>query len=123
MMTIAVPSRQELVDDHFGHCEAFTLFTVDDHKTIVSQELFAPPAGCGCKSSLIPDLVAKGVNVLVAGHMGQGAVDKLRQSGIQVCRGASGPVKEAVQAWLEGRLQDRQEVCLSHAGHSCSHGH
>ena len=50
--------------------------------------------------------------------MGQGAVTKLRQSGIDVIRGASGPVHEAAKAWLAGNLADRDELCKSH---DCQH--
>ena len=49
-MKIALPSRQNLIDDHFGHCEYFTVFTIDNNKKeIVSQETVASPEGCGCK--------------------------------------------------------------------------
>ena len=30
-MKIAVPSRQNRVDEHFGHCEYFTVFTVNEN--------------------------------------------------------------------------------------------
>ena len=33
-MKIAVPTRGTVVDDHFGHCEFYTLFTVNDAKEI-----------------------------------------------------------------------------------------
>ncbi len=31
-MKIALPSYQNQVDEHFGHCEYFTVFTIDDQK-------------------------------------------------------------------------------------------
>jgi len=125
MLTIAVPSRNGMVDEHFGHCEAFTIFTVDESRAIAGEERFTPPPACGCKSNLIPTLVDMGVSVLVAGNMGEGAVMRLGQSGIKVIRGASGSVRDAVQAWLDGRLRDRQELCHAHGlpGHECQHGH
>ncbi|MEG6549585.1 NifB/NifX family molybdenum-iron cluster-binding protein [Desulfocurvibacter africanus] len=121
MIKIAVPSRGGMVDEHFGHCEAFTIFSIDDGKAITGEEKLTPPPGCGCKSNIIPVLVQMGVTILVAGNMGEGAVVRLQQSGIQVVRGASGPVRNAVQAYLDGKLQDRQEVCLEHGHHGC-HG-
>ncbi|WP_027367645.1 NifB/NifX family molybdenum-iron cluster-binding protein [Desulfocurvibacter africanus] len=121
MIKIAVPSRGGMVDEHFGHCEAFTIFSIDDGKAITDEEKLTPPPGCGCKSNIIPVLVQMGVTILVAGNMGEGAVVRLQQSGIQVVRGASGPVRNAVQAYLDGKLQDRQEVCLEHGHHGC-HG-
>jgi len=121
MTKIAVPTKGGLVDEHFGHCESFTIATVDEAKTIVSRESFTPPPQCGCKSDLIPTLLSMGVSVLVAGNMGEGAVMRLRQSGIQVFRGAAGPVEEALAAYLAGNLADRDELCQHH-GHECGHG-
>lgn len=31
-MKIALPSRHNNIDDHFGHCEYFTVYTVDTSK-------------------------------------------------------------------------------------------
>jgi predicted Fe-Mo cluster-binding NifX family protein len=124
MLKLAVPTRNGQVDEHFGHCEAFTIYEFDDNKAVIGQERFTPPPACGCKSNLIPTLVDKGVRVLVAGNMGEGAVVRLRQAGIQVFRGAKGDVAEAVRAWAEGRLRDEQILCAAHApGHECGHGH
>lgn len=120
MFKIAVPTKGGSVDEHFGHCEAFTIYTVDGDRRIVGEESFTPPPQCGCKSNLVGTLKDMGVSMLVAGNMGQGAVMKLGQAGIGVVRGAAGPAREAVQAWLEGRLQDRREVCQAH-GHDCNH--
>ena len=38
-MKIAVPTRENVVDDHFGHCAYYTLFTVDDDKNITDTEM------------------------------------------------------------------------------------
>jgi predicted Fe-Mo cluster-binding NifX family protein len=120
MIKIAVPSRSGMVDEHFGHCESFTVFSVGDDKKVTAQENFTPPPSCGCKSNLVGILKDMGVAVLVGGNMGQGAVVKLSQNGIRVVRGASGPVREAVEAFLAGRLTDRREFCHAHDG--CGHG-
>lgn len=117
MFKIALPSRDGIVDEHFGHCEYFTLLTVDEGRRVVEEERLTPPPGCGCKSNIIPVLVEKGVRVLLGGNMGEGAVMKLRQNGIDVVRGASGPVAEAAAKWLAGELADKQELCTAHGHH------
>jgi predicted Fe-Mo cluster-binding NifX family protein len=122
MTKIAIPTKGGMVDEHFGHCESFTIVSVDEAKTVTGSESFTPPPQCGCKSDLIPTLLSMGVSVLVAGNMGEGAVMRLRQSGIQVFRGAAGPVDAAVAAYLAGNLADRDELCQHH-GHECGHGH
>ena len=117
MTKIALPSRDGQVDAHFGHCGYFTVLTIGPDKAIVGEETFAPPASCGCRSNLVEDLLAMGVSALIAGNMGQGAVDKLRKAGLTVVRGASGPVHAAARAWLDGQLVDQDELCHSHDCH------
>lgn len=120
-MKIALPSNQKLVDEHFGHCEAFTVFTVNADRQIVSEETIVPPAGCGCKSNIAQTLAEMGVKLMLAGNMGQGAVNILGQNGIEVLRGCSGPVKDVAQRWLTGTLTDSGLACAAHE-HGC-HDH
>ena len=117
-MKIALPSRQNLIDDHFGHCEYFTIYTVDNNKEIVNQETIASPAGCGCKSNIAQVLAEKDVKIMLAGNMGEGAVRVLNNSGIEVLRGCSGDVKTVALKWLAGSLTDSGESCREHE-HGC----
>ena len=119
-MKIALPTRQNFIDDHFGHCEAFTVFTIDEHKAIKSKELVPSPAGCGCKSNIAQTLAEMGVKLMLAGNMGEGAVRVLSFSGIEVIRGCSGDITEVVNQWIEGNLLDSGDSCHAHeSGHSC----
>lgn len=120
-MKIALPSQKNQIDGHFGHCEYFTVFTVDtDKKEILSQETVESPAGCGCKSNIAQTLSEMGVKLMIAGNMGAGAVNVLNSCGIEVLRGCSGPIKEAAQKWLDGSLVDSGDSCHAH-GHQCNH--
>ena len=119
MIKVAVPSRGDMVDEHFGHCEAFTIFTIDDSNSIVEQIRLTPPPACGCKSNLVTTLVDMGVSVMIAGGMGEGAVRVLGEQGIKTIRGASGPVRQAVMEWLSGQLSDSTEVCHAHGNEGC----
>ncbi|WP_373483091.1 NifB/NifX family molybdenum-iron cluster-binding protein [Acetobacterium sp.] len=120
-MKIALPTRQNLIDEHFGHCEYYTIFTIDDsNKEILAEEVVASPAGCGCKSNIAGVLASMGVNLMIAGNMGDGAVNVLRRSGIDVLRGCSGDVKEVALSWLAGSVTDSGDVCHEHE-HGCSH--
>jgi predicted Fe-Mo cluster-binding NifX family protein len=120
MTKIAVPSRTGMVDEHFGHCAYFTVFTLGEDNNILSEDQFTPPPLCGCKSNLVAQLVAMGVTTLIAGNMGDGAAVKLRQNGVRVIRGAGGPVRDAVESYLAGDLVDSQEICQAH-DHECQH--
>lgn len=116
-MILALPTRDGNIDDHFGHCDHYTLVTVDNGN-IVSSERMDSPEGCGCKSDIAPVLAEKGVKVMLAGNMGQGATNILTGVGIEVIRGCSGPIDDVVEKWLSGELKDNSIVCDHH---DCDH--
>jgi predicted Fe-Mo cluster-binding NifX family protein len=117
-MKIALPSCQNKIDEHFGHCEYFTVFTIDEQKKIMLEEKISSPAGCGCKSNIARTLAEKGVTLMLAGNMGQGAVNVLNSNGIDVLRGCSGNVKAVTESWLSGNLKDSGIACIQHQ-HGC----
>lgn len=118
-MKIALPSRNNNIDDHFGHCEYFTVFTVDN-KEIVEKQIVDSPVGCGCKSNIASTLSEMGVTVMLAGNMGNGAVNVLKNAGIEVIRGCSGNIEETARKYLAGSIKDSGDECLAH-GHECNH--
>ena len=118
-MKIALPSRQNLIDDHVGHCEYFTVFTIDNtKKEIIAEETVSSPVGCGCKSNIASTLSEMGVKMMLAGNMGEGAVNVLNNSGIEVLRGCSGDVKKVALNWLNGSLVDSGDSCHEHECHN-----
>ena len=117
-MKIALPSRQNQVDEHFGHCEYFTVFTVNEKHEILSEETVSSPANCGCKSNIAETLAQMGVKMMLAGNMGQGAVNVLNSCGIDVLRGCTGDVKSVAEHWLAGTLEDSGIACDLHE-HGC----
>jgi predicted Fe-Mo cluster-binding NifX family protein len=50
-MKVAVPTKDNFVDDHFGHCAYYTIFTIEGGK-VISTETLPSPQGCGCKSNI-----------------------------------------------------------------------
>ncbi|WMJ81547.1 NifB/NifX family molybdenum-iron cluster-binding protein [Clostridium sp. MB40-C1] len=118
-MKIALPSRGNKIDDHFGHCEYFTVFTVDTAtKKIMDSQIVPSPEGCGCKSNIANILSEMDVKLMIAGNMGEGAVRVLNNCGIDVLRGCSGDVKAVALKWLEGSLVDSGDCCHEHE-HGC----
>ena len=118
-MKIALPSAKDMVDGHFGHCESFAVFTIDENNRVVKEERITPPTGCGCKSDIVQQLSAMGVSVMLAGNMGQGAVNVLHAHGIRVFRGCQGPLHAVVEAWLAGKIADSGQGCAEHGHHQC----
>ena len=123
-MKIAVPTRGNMVDDHFGHCEYFTVFTVDNNNITKSEEV-PSLQGCGCKSNIVNDLKTQGVEIMLAGNMGQGAYNKITNANIKVIRGCSGSVQNLMQEYLDGKIEDALIMCDHNHGegaeHQCNH--
>ena len=123
-MKIAIPTRGTVVDDHFGHCEFYTLFTVNEAKEITGEETLPSPQRCGCKSNIASVLKEKGVTVMLAGSMGDGALNVLNNQGIRVLRGCKGDVRKLAEAYLKGFVLDSGVGCHHHEGggeHQCPH--
>ena len=124
MKKVAVPTKDGRVDDHFGHCDHYSIFTIEDKKIVKTEEL-PSPQGCGCKSGIAADLQQLGVEVMLAGNMGEGAKNKLEAHGITVIRGCAGPISEVIGGYLAGVIRDSGQGCSAHEGeHQCGgHGH
>ncbi|GAT62041.1 NifB/NifX family molybdenum-iron cluster-binding protein [Paludibacter jiangxiensis] len=125
MKKIAVPTKENLVDDHFGHCDAYTVFSINQQNQIEGAVIVPSPAGCGCKSNIASTLQQLGVTTMLAGNMGDGALNKLKSHGIDVLRGCSGNVRVVVENFISGKTVDSGIGCShNHEGgeHSCNHG-
>lgn len=103
-----------MVDNHFGHCDHYTVFTLDDDKNITASERLDSPQGCGCKSNIASVMQQMGITVMLAGNMGMGAYNKLSEHGISVMRGCNGKTEDVLNAYISGILTDNQETCNHH---------
>jgi predicted Fe-Mo cluster-binding NifX family protein len=110
-MKIAVASNQDQVAGHFGHCENFHIFN-SEGKEIVFKEVIANP---GHKPGFLPNyLKDMGVEVIISGGMGGGAIDIFNEKGVEVIVGAVGHSEAAVLSYLSGSLKSTGSVCRDH---------
>lgn len=114
MKKIAIPTRENAVDNHFGHCAGYTILTISSDNKVMGEEKLPSPQGCGCKSNIASTLEELGVNVMLAGSIGQGALNVLKAHNIEVIRGCSGNVMEVAQSYLKGTLKDSGLSCDHH---------
>ena len=110
-MKYAVPVTGGMLSPHFGHCEQFVLFDIDETNRRIIQKTFvtAPPHEPG----LLPGWLAKqGANLIIAGGMGSRAQGLFQQNRIGVVTGVmeSDPEK-AVLSYLNGTLATGSNVC------------
>ena len=110
-MKYAVPIAGGTMSPHFGHCEQFAFFDVDEQKKeITHKEFIASPEH---QPGLLPVWLAQqGASVVIAGGMGPRAIDLLEQHGINVVLGAAeGDPEQAVISYLNGSLATGENVC------------
>lgn len=111
MIRIAVASDNGMVTEHFGHCEGFAIFDTQNNQIVNSETIDNP----GHRPGFLPVfLYERGVNVIISGGMGGGAVDIFNEKNIEVIVGAKGNAKAAVEAYLKGSLNSTGSICHEH---------
>jgi len=110
-MKIAIPTANNLLCPHFGHCDEFTFVSVnEDTKQIDAVEAVTAPEH---QPGLLPRWVhEKGATLVIAGGMGVRAQDIFAENGVRVIVGA--PVAapaDIVKAYLDGTLEASDNIC------------
>ena len=123
-MKIAVTYENGEVFQHFGHTEQFKLYDVEDGK-IIGEQIVGSDGNGHC--ALAGLLQTAGVDALICGGIGMGAITALSESGIMVYPGVRGNADEIVKAFAEGRLEYNPEARCDHHEHhhedGCGHDH
>lgn len=113
-MKIAVASEKEMVTGHFGHCENFNVFDIENDQVVGSTSIPNP----GHKPGFLPVFLnEKGVNVIISGGMGGAAVQIFNDNNIEVVIGTQGLAHEAVEKYVLGELKSTGSICHEHAHH------
>lgn len=117
-MKFAIPLAEGKLTAHFGHCQEFSIIEVENNQ-IKNKEILVPPPH---EPGVLPRwLHEMGANVIIAGGMGQRAVDLFSQNSITVIVGASSLEPEAlVKSYLDKTMIIGDNVC-NHDGNVCDH--
>ena len=118
-MKIAVTYENGEIFQHFGHTEAFKIYDIADCKVVSAEVVDTNGSGHGALAGF---LVAHGVDTLICGGIGVGAVTALQNAGIQILGGAEGEADKCVEEFLGGRLHFGASGCAS-CSSSCGHHH
>lgn len=113
-MKIAVASENKMVTEHFGHCEGFIIFEAENTKIVKTESISNPGHRPGFLPNFLNDM---GVNVIISGGMGGGAIDIFNDKGIEVIIGARGDARAAAEQYLQGTLKSTGSICHEHQHH------
>ncbi len=114
------------VSGHFGGSPYFTLVEVADGQ-INADQAVANPYFPNHEPGQVPAFIhSQGADVMLTGGMGARAAAFFQHYDIQAVTGASGTVRQAIQAFLQGQLAGAAP-CQEHGEHNCGdehdHGH
>lgn len=110
-MKIAVASEGKYVSAHFGHCEGFTIYEIDNNK-VVNKYFEENP---GHRPGFLPDFLHKlGVDLVVSGGMGQSAQQLFVEKDIDIIVGSEGYCDDVIQQYLRNELKSSGQVCSDH---------
>jgi predicted Fe-Mo cluster-binding NifX family protein len=119
-MKIAIATDGGAVAQHFGHCEGFTLYEVENGTA--KEEKFIPNPGH--QPGFLPNFLhEQGAKAVIAGGMGDGAIRIFREHGIAVITGISGSKEQAIERYSRGELVSGGSVCHEHSHAGSCGGH
>lgn len=101
------------VFQHFGHTQAFKIFEIENGEVKDSKVIDNGGFGHHDLATYLKNL---GVEVLILGNRGQGAIDALNNAGIKQFAGVTGSADEAACAFAKGTLVHNDEA-------KCNHNH
>jgi len=109
MKKVAIPLENGRLCSHFGHCKQFAIVDVENNN-ITAEVLITPPPH---EPGLLPGWLAeRGVTDVIAGGMGQRALDLFAAQNIKVDVGAEHKSpKELVTDWLNKSLVTGKNHC------------
>ena len=106
------------VFQHFGKTQFFKIYEIEDGK-IVSSEVI--DNGGNGHHALPPYLKSLGVETLILGNRGQGAIDAIAASGLKEIPGITGSADEAAALFVKGELKGNFDAKCDH--HHGEHHH
>ena len=123
IMKIVIPSAENKLCGHFGHCEYFTFVEVNpETKEILSIEKKVPEEGIYCQSANW--LATQGANVVLAGGMGGRPMAIFAQNGVKIVAGCPElDIEEVVTKFLNDTLVTGENACGDEHHHCHGHHH
>ena len=117
-MRICVPSAgpgglDDFVGEHFGRVPTYTIYDTETGEVEIFPNESEHMGGVGLPAE---HLAQAGVDLVICSGLGRRAIDLFSQNGIEVVTGATGTVREAIEAWQSGRLSGA-EACGRHMFH------
>jgi predicted Fe-Mo cluster-binding NifX family protein len=99
------PKLDAPLDQRFGRCPYFIVVDPQSEKfEVLNNQAAMMSGGAGIQAAQM--VVNSGAGAVITGHLGPNAADTLAAGGVKTYLGASGTVREAMQQYKAGQLQE-----------------
>ncbi len=113
-MRVALAVDNNMITEHFGHCEYFVVYEVENKEIKGSEIVKNPPHQ---KGALPKFLKEHNINVVIVGNMGKMAINLCNGLGVECYRGVKGELVEVINSFVEGTLVSTNAECNEHQHH------
>ena len=98
------------VDSRFGRASKFLLVETDTMslQVIENSQTLNLPQGAGIQAA--QNVISHKPDVVLTGNCGHKAFKVLQAAGVKVALGAKGKIRDALQDYVEGKLQPAEEA-------------
>lgn len=103
---------------HFGKTQNFKIYEIENNE--IKNAIIIDNGGF-CHHDLATYLKNLGVEILILGNRGQGAIEALNNAKIKQLAGITGNPDDAVKAYLNGSLKDNPNARCNHHGEHHNH--
>lgn len=110
------PDLDAQVDPRFGRCQCFIVVDpATEEFEVLDNQAAMMSGGAGIQAAQM--IANSRVDAVITGNLGPNAADTLAASSLKTYMGASGTVREALQQYKNGQLQEASEPSVdAHAG-------
>lgn len=106
---IAIPTTSGALSSHFGHCQKFAVYNIEENKIVSNEMITPPPHEPGSHPAFLREL---GCSTIIAGGMGTRAQDLFAQNNIEVFIGVPDlSLDELVETYLAENLKSGDNLC------------
>jgi len=110
-MKVALAVDNNMITEHFGHCEYFVVYEIEDKNVKGSEIIKNPPHERGFLPKFLKE---NNIDVIITGNMGKMAVNNLKTLNIECYLGVKGQLVDVLNSYLEGTLESNEEICTQH---------
>jgi len=124
-MKVAVTYENGEVFQHFGRTPQFKVYEIAEDKVVSSEVTDTNGTGHGALAGFLKEL---GVEEMICGGIGGGAISAMEAAGIKVYAGASGNADDVIGSYIDGTLSEVHDATCGHHDHeghgggACGHG-